>query len=370
MNSTAAAVGLGCRPPFTASQWEELEHQALIFKYLIAGIPVPPELLLPIRRSFETMATRFYQHPALGYCSYYGKKLDPEPGRCRRTDGKKWRCSKDAYPDSKYCERHMHRGRNRSRKHVETPPALSQSQSCSTVTSLAPTSLGSSATGTGGGGAVSVAGGSCSSGSFHNLPPHSISSIYHHQSTGLGAVASSHLSIDPASYGNFATKDFRYVHGSKTSLEERGLYSDAPASARLLSMDSSFDTSWRLLPSPATASPSSKDKDGSFLHGNYSQFQPLQQLGQVTISSFPKPNHHQHQHSFFGSDYGSAESPIKTDQPLRPFFDEWPGTRDSWSDLEDDRSNRNSFSTTQLSISIPMSSSDFSTTSSRSQNDD
>ncbi|KAL2945173.1 Growth-regulating factor 5 [Bienertia sinuspersici] len=51
----------------------------------------------------------------------YGKKIDPEPGRCRRTDGKKWRCSKEAYPDSKYCERHMHRGKNRSRKPVESP---------------------------------------------------------------------------------------------------------------------------------------------------------------------------------------------------------------------------------------------------------
>lgn len=48
-----------------------------------------------------------------------GRKIDPEPGRCRRTDGKKWRCSKEAYPDSKYCERHMHRGKNRSRKPVD-----------------------------------------------------------------------------------------------------------------------------------------------------------------------------------------------------------------------------------------------------------
>ena len=58
--------------------------------------------------------------PAVSYYAYYGKKLDPEPWRCRRTDGKKWRCSKEAAPDSKYCERHMHRGRNRSRKPVET----------------------------------------------------------------------------------------------------------------------------------------------------------------------------------------------------------------------------------------------------------
>lgn len=46
--------------------------------------------------------------------------MDPEPGRCRRTDGKKWRCSRDVVAGQKYCERHMHRGRNRSRKPVET----------------------------------------------------------------------------------------------------------------------------------------------------------------------------------------------------------------------------------------------------------
>jgi hypothetical protein len=68
---------------------------------------------------------------AVGYGPYFGKKVDPEPGRCRRTDGKKWRCSKEAAPDSKYCERHMHRGRNRSRKPVEAqlvPPPHAQQQ--------------------------------------------------------------------------------------------------------------------------------------------------------------------------------------------------------------------------------------------------
>ncbi|MCI00268.1 growth-regulating factor 4-like, partial [Trifolium medium] len=83
------------------------------------------------------------------YCSFYGKKVDPEPGRCRRTDGKKWRCSKEAYPDSKYCERHMHRGRNRSRKPVESQ---TMAQSSSTVTSL------------------TVAGGGSRAGNFQNLP--------------------------------------------------------------------------------------------------------------------------------------------------------------------------------------------------------
>ncbi|KAK8949420.1 Growth-regulating factor 6 [Platanthera zijinensis] len=49
----------------------------------------------------------------------FSGNTDPEPGRCRRTDGKKWRCSKDAVGDQKYCERHLNRGRHRSRKHVE-----------------------------------------------------------------------------------------------------------------------------------------------------------------------------------------------------------------------------------------------------------
>uniref|UniRef100_A0A804HUE6 Growth-regulating factor n=2 Tax=Musa acuminata TaxID=4641 RepID=A0A804HUE6_MUSAM len=119
-------VGGGSRYPFTASQWQELELQALIFKYMVSGIPVPPDLILCIRRSLfvEPQTLPFLPHrPTVGWEAYQvgdGRKaVDPEPGRCRRTDGKKWRCSKEAFPDSKYCERHMHRGKSRSRKPVE-----------------------------------------------------------------------------------------------------------------------------------------------------------------------------------------------------------------------------------------------------------
>lgn len=45
---------------------------------------------------------------------------DLEPWRCKRTDGKKWRCSRNVIPDQKYCERHTHKSRPRSRKHVES----------------------------------------------------------------------------------------------------------------------------------------------------------------------------------------------------------------------------------------------------------
>lgn len=61
--------------------------------------------------------------------------MDPEPGRCRRTDGKKWRCSRDVLSDQKYCERHMHRGRQRSRKHVEVTENILKSNSDKTVNS-------------------------------------------------------------------------------------------------------------------------------------------------------------------------------------------------------------------------------------------
>jgi hypothetical protein len=96
---------------------------------------------------------------AVGWACFemgFGRKVDPEPGRCRRTDGKKWRCSKEAYPDSKYCERHMHRGRNRSRKPVEvtssaatittnlSPPISSINTNLSTTSSFSVSPLSSS----------------------------------------------------------------------------------------------------------------------------------------------------------------------------------------------------------------------------------
>ncbi|KAL8498617.1 hypothetical protein ACS0TY_021817 [Phlomoides rotata] len=131
MNGTAARAAAGrglvlgyggCKPPFTAVQWQELEKQTMIYKYLMAGLPVPPDLVRPIPRRSDELSTRFTPHSALGCLSYYGKKFDPESGRCRRTDGKKWRCSKAVHSESKYCERHMYRSRNRSRKLVESQP--------------------------------------------------------------------------------------------------------------------------------------------------------------------------------------------------------------------------------------------------------
>ncbi|XP_074580157.1 growth-regulating factor 7-like [Curcuma longa] len=137
------------RGPFTPSQWLELEHQALIYKYIDARVPIPSSLLVPIRRSlsssvFPPFSAGSFGSSALGWGSLYlgyAGNTDPEPGRCRRTDGKKWRCSRDAVADQKYCERHMNRGRHRSRKHVEdqsghaaqVKPSVAPSQSATAV---------------------------------------------------------------------------------------------------------------------------------------------------------------------------------------------------------------------------------------------
>ena len=94
---------------------------------------------------------RFLLYLAVGWNCFQmglGRKPDPEPGRCRRTDGKKWRCSKEAYPDSKYCERHMHRGKNRSRKPVEVTTTtianpLTANPNISSVTKSHPSSFSS-----------------------------------------------------------------------------------------------------------------------------------------------------------------------------------------------------------------------------------
>ncbi|XP_065848287.1 growth-regulating factor 9-like [Euphorbia lathyris] len=42
-----------------------------------------------------------------------GSSSDPHPGRCGRTDGRKWRCAKDAVTGKKYCEKHKNVGRPR-----------------------------------------------------------------------------------------------------------------------------------------------------------------------------------------------------------------------------------------------------------------
>ncbi|KAG8501058.1 hypothetical protein CXB51_003152 [Gossypium anomalum] len=122
---------------FSLSQWQELELQAFIFRYMLAGAAVPPQLLQSIENTTILHSPSYFLHHPLRHFSHYqppwywGRAaMDPEPGRCRRTDGKKWRCSRDVVAGRKYCERHVHRGRNRSRKPVEM---LKSSGVCTTI---------------------------------------------------------------------------------------------------------------------------------------------------------------------------------------------------------------------------------------------
>ena len=134
----------------------------------------------------------------------------------------------------------------------------------------------------------------------------------------------------------------RYLQGIKPEVGEHSFFSEASGSNQGLQMDTQLENTWPAMQSRVSSFPQLKSSGNPILQNDYPQ------------------------HSFF-SEYNSGE-PVKHEgQSLRPFFDEWPKTRDSWSALEDERSNQTtSFSTTQLSISIPMASSDFSTTSSRS----
>ncbi|KAG9160479.1 hypothetical protein Leryth_008855 [Lithospermum erythrorhizon] len=102
---------------FSLAQWQELELQALIFRHMLAGSPVPPELLHLVKKSLIASSAYYLPHNIQHHPYFHHSK----PGRCRRTDGKKWRCSRDIVPGHKYCERHVHRGKNRSRKPVENP---------------------------------------------------------------------------------------------------------------------------------------------------------------------------------------------------------------------------------------------------------
>ncbi|PIN18287.1 hypothetical protein CDL12_09046 [Handroanthus impetiginosus] len=130
--ATAARVKHG----FTWMQLQELELQSLIYNYIKAGIPVPTHLILPIWRSFAGCIAHQIYPNCLGYNPLYfdpKSSMDPEPRRCRRTDGKKWRCSRNVVEGQKYCSSHMHRGRLRPRNNLQPPPAATAAEeTCST----------------------------------------------------------------------------------------------------------------------------------------------------------------------------------------------------------------------------------------------
>ncbi|KAF9685598.1 hypothetical protein SADUNF_Sadunf03G0071300 [Salix dunnii] len=321
---TVAAAGSRSPPGFTVSQWHELEHQVLIFKCLNAGLPVPPYLLLPIRKSFQLLSPGFLHPSNLSYCSYFGKKIDSEPGRCRRTDGKKWRCSKDAHPDSKYCERHMNRSRNRSRKLVESQTT---SQSLSTVTS-------------------EIATGSSSSGS-RGYPTMPLPTLGNPGTLGLGSNMP-RWQMESMPYG-VNSKDYRSLHGPKPEAEEKTFLPDSLENTISFGMSSTVDSTWRLT-SQVPAIPVPESRNDALLQ-SYPQVQTLQDFEPLTVDATTSKQ--QQQHYLFGREFSSSGSMRRENQSLQPLFDEWPKCRDMDSYLTDQRSDKNT-SAVQLSMAIPV----------------
>ncbi|PIN03953.1 hypothetical protein CDL12_23518 [Handroanthus impetiginosus] len=324
------------RFPFTVSQWQELEYQALVYKYIISGMPIPADLLFTIRRSLDSsISSKLLLHqPQIGWSGFqmgFGRKIDPEPGRCRRTDGKKWRCSKEAYPDSKYCERHMHRGRNRSRKPVEI---LSQTSSTTTAVPSVTKKTDSYLTSA----AVPL--------ESHFLYPHFSCS----RPPGIGLSSSQEnttttkLFLESNAYNSHPpAKDYRDInHGQwmKGESEEQAFFSEGNSN----SGSSVNDSCWQLAPLTMGSSLSQmKDKAYS-----------SSRLG----SGHHQKINHEHQH------YYNCEVPLNIERDdhhhskkvMHHFLEEWsPKDKDSWPNSEDKLSSQS----TQLSISIPNSLHDF-----------
>ncbi|XP_024043370.1 growth-regulating factor 12 [Citrus clementina] len=90
-------------PMLTPAQFSEFQRQVLIFEHMKAGLPVPCHVLMPMWRE---VASSFGSDPSSVYNLYPSRK----------TDGKKWRHSRDTIPNQKYCEMQMHRG---AKKRVE-----------------------------------------------------------------------------------------------------------------------------------------------------------------------------------------------------------------------------------------------------------
>ncbi|KAF4368932.1 hypothetical protein F8388_021544 [Cannabis sativa] len=339
-NSSAAARN---RSPFTATQWQELEHQALIFKYMVSGVPIPSDLIYSVKRSLDsTFSSRlFSQHPTGWGCFEmgFGRKVDPEPGRCRRTDGKKWRCSKEAYPDSKYCERHMHRGRNRSRKPVEVSSNTTTMLSPSSTTPMQTPSPSISSVNRNlpGTGPTISSYSQLSSSSImceplsgaHNNPhnnPSAYPFVYSHSSSsrppdyGLSPqnnTSSPYFCLKPE-----PDKDYRYFQGSKESMDELAFFPESSGNAR------SFPDSCHSLLN-------------SYRGYSHPQFQGLTDESKEAIKQSADQDQ---QHCFIlGTDFKSERGINKTgkesetQKPLHHFFGEWPpkntAAADSWLDL-------------------------------------
>ncbi|TYI92954.1 hypothetical protein E1A91_D02G104900v1 [Gossypium mustelinum] len=295
--------------PFTSSQCMELEHQALIYKYMAANVPIPSTLLIPIRKAldsagFSSFSGGLLRPNTLGWGAFhlgFSNNTDPEPGRCRRTDGKKWRCSRDAVADQKYCERHMNRGRHRSRKPVEGQSGRSTASTTTTTTKL------------------------------------------------MHSVSSSSASVVGPNGGNGESNSLTIAQQQFKNLQ--------PAGESNLSHSGPLNR-WLL----------NKESIGERMHDTA----PGNEFGVVSSESLLNPSHKSSslvKCINFGCSQDLDSQETESHRSVRQFFDAWPKTQSDCSsiflpeaDVQSDR--------TQLSISMPMALSDFMSSTSSPNNED
>ncbi|XP_044489962.1 growth-regulating factor 1-like isoform X2 [Mangifera indica] len=305
----------GVKGPFTPSQWIELEHQALIYKYISLNVPVPPNLLIPIRKSVQSFgmpysATGSFSPNSYGWGPFhlgYASNTDPEPGRCRRTDGKKWRCSRDAVADQKYCERHINRGRHRSRKPVEGQTGHAASGTTNSMVVPMTSSMSTSMI--------------TSDGASNSL------AITQHQFKNLQPGAAAKSTADACVS---RVQDSRSVSMMSSTIDLKSNESTFPVTKQDIPFEKSSQSVFGFLCSDSLLNPSqrssysnSKNYGGSFL------------------------------------DFNDSEN--QDQNPLRKFMDDWPKDESSRSILTWPEELKSDW--TQLSMSIPIAS-EFSSSSS------
>ncbi|KAL5556757.1 hypothetical protein UlMin_038993 [Ulmus minor] len=313
----------GARGPFTPSQWAELEHQALIHKYICANVPVPTNLLVPLKKTMNPYgfsgSSVTLPPNSFGWGSFhlgFAENTDPEPGRCRRTDGKKWRCARDAVVDQKYCERHINRGRHRSRKPVEGQTS-GQAAAGNTNSKVVPKKTAAVST------SVVLPGGSSNS----------LATQHQHH---------------PPSTATLLNNNRHYMN--------KGNVSSRMPEARGLSMMSSPSSTMNLKANEPTF---------NLLKQELPLKEPsLSDFGFVSTDSLLNPSHESsylNSKSYTSSFLDFSDQATQDEHPLRQFIDEWPKHQSNSSvtwpeEMKPDW--------TQLSMSIPVTSTELSSSSS------
>lgn len=148
---------------------------------------------------------------------------------------------------------------------------------------------------------------------------------------------------------------YRCVQGMKPEVDD-GVFPMASESVRSFGINSSVDGAWHLTASEIPSNRLSDQRNGPFLQTSCSTVQMLQDFEPITTEAAISK---QQQHYLFGRGFGSPRSVKPENQSLQSLPNELPKTIDFGYYLDDQRANKNSLSATQLSMSVPVASSEF-----------